>query len=89
MNEAVARRPVASTRSSTDLAVSKICFGTSALGDMPDTYGHGVVEERAKKTVRTVFGETSLAPPVSMGSAAVKSEAGPLSESGAACPKAS
>jgi D-threo-aldose 1-dehydrogenase len=33
----------------TDLTVSKLCFGTSALGDMPDTYGYGVDEHRAKK----------------------------------------
>jgi aryl-alcohol dehydrogenase-like predicted oxidoreductase len=39
----------------TDLAVTKICFGTSALGDMPDTYGYGVDEERARETVRAVF----------------------------------
>jgi D-threo-aldose 1-dehydrogenase len=39
----------------TDLAVTKICFGTSALGDMPDTYGYGVGEERAEETVRAIF----------------------------------
>jgi D-threo-aldose 1-dehydrogenase len=39
----------------TDLTVSKICFGTSALGDMPDTYGFGVDEERAKETLRAIF----------------------------------
>jgi D-threo-aldose 1-dehydrogenase len=39
----------------TDVAVTKICFGTSALGDMPDTYGYGVDEERARETVRAVF----------------------------------
>jgi D-threo-aldose 1-dehydrogenase len=39
----------------TDLTVSKICFGTSALGDMPDTYGFGVDEERAKETIRAIF----------------------------------
>ncbi len=39
----------------TDLSVSKICFGTSALGDMPDTYGYGVDEARAKATVRSIF----------------------------------
>ncbi len=39
----------------TDLAVSKICFGTSSLGDMPDTYGYGVDEGRAKETVRSIF----------------------------------
>ncbi len=39
----------------TDLAVSKICFGTSALGNMPDTYGYAVDEERARETVRAIF----------------------------------
>jgi len=35
--------------------VSKIGFGTSALGDMPDTYGYGVDEERARATVRAIL----------------------------------
>ncbi len=39
----------------TDLSVTKICFGTSSLGDMPDTYGYGVDEARAKATVRAIF----------------------------------
>lgn len=39
----------------TGLAVPKICFGTSSLGDMPDTYGYGVSEERAKDTVKAIF----------------------------------
>lgn len=39
----------------THLAVSKICFGTSSLGDMPDTYGYGVDEERAGKTIEAIF----------------------------------
>jgi len=39
----------------TKLTVSKICFGTSSLGDMPDTYGYGVDEERAKMTVSAIF----------------------------------
>ena len=39
----------------TGLAVSKICFGTSALGHMPDTYGYEVGEERAKETVRMIL----------------------------------
>jgi D-threo-aldose 1-dehydrogenase len=39
----------------TGLSVTKICFGTSALGDMPDTYGYAVSEERARQTVRAVF----------------------------------
>jgi D-threo-aldose 1-dehydrogenase len=39
----------------TDLVVTPICFGTSGLGDMPDTYGYEVDEERAKATVRAIF----------------------------------
>jgi len=39
----------------TKLTVSKICFGTSSLGDMPDTYGYDVDRERAKATVRAIF----------------------------------
>ena len=39
----------------TNFEVSKICFGTSALGDMPDTYGYEVGVERAKATVRAVL----------------------------------
>ena len=39
----------------TALSVSKVCFGASGLGDMPDTYGYGVDEARAKATVRAIF----------------------------------
>ena len=39
----------------TGLSVPKIAFGTSGLGDMPDTYGYEVNEERAKATVRAVL----------------------------------
>ncbi len=39
----------------TNLQVSRICFGTSALGDMAQTYGYGVDEARAHDTVRAVF----------------------------------
>ena len=39
----------------TELMVTPICFGTSGLGDMPDTYGYGVDAERAKATVRAIF----------------------------------
>ncbi len=39
----------------TNLQVSRICFGTSSLGDMPDTYGYSVDEERARATVRAIF----------------------------------
>jgi D-threo-aldose 1-dehydrogenase len=39
----------------TGLHVSPICFGTSGLGDMPDTYGYSVGVERALATVRAIF----------------------------------
>jgi D-threo-aldose 1-dehydrogenase len=39
----------------TDLMVASICFGTSGLGDMPDTYGYGVDEKRARATMRAIF----------------------------------
>jgi len=39
----------------TGLSVSKVCFGTSSLGDMPGTYGYGVDEERARDTVKAIF----------------------------------
>ena len=39
----------------TGLEIPGLCFGTSGLGDMPDTYGYGVDEERAKATIRAVF----------------------------------
>ncbi|MGI9510856.1 MAG: aldo/keto reductase [Geminicoccaceae bacterium] len=35
--------------------VPAICFGTTSLGDMPNTYGYAVDEERAWNTVRAVF----------------------------------
>lgn len=37
------------------LDVSKICFGTSSLSSMPDTYGYEVPLERAHATVRAIF----------------------------------
>ena len=37
------------------LEVSPVCFGTSGLGDMPDTYGYSVGVERALATVRAIF----------------------------------
>ncbi|SPH24725.1 D-threo-aldose 1-dehydrogenase [Defluviimonas aquaemixtae] len=37
------------------LSVTPLCFGTSGLGDMPDTYGYSVGEERAQATVRAIF----------------------------------
>ncbi|MGD0188774.1 MAG: aldo/keto reductase [Roseiarcus sp.] len=39
----------------TDLMVTPICFGTSGLGDMPDTYGYDVDVERAKATMQAIF----------------------------------
>ncbi|WP_457094235.1 aldo/keto reductase [Microvirga sp. P5_D2] len=38
-----------------NLSVSRICFGTSSLGDMPGTYGYDVSEDRARATVRAIF----------------------------------
>lgn len=37
------------------LDVSKICFGTSSLSSMPDTYGYEVSPERAHETVGAIF----------------------------------
>ena len=39
----------------TGLEVTELSFGTSALGNMPDTYGYEVAEERARETLRKVF----------------------------------
>ncbi len=39
----------------TGLKVPPICFGTSALGDLPVTYGYSVDEGRAHATVRAVL----------------------------------
>lgn len=39
----------------TGVKVTELCFGTSALGDMPDTYGYAVDEERARATINAVF----------------------------------
>ncbi len=39
----------------TGLQVTPLCFGTSALGDMPDTYGYAVSEDRARATVEAIF----------------------------------
>lgn len=40
---------------STGLEVTPLCFGSSALGDMPDTYGYAVDEERALATLAAIF----------------------------------
>ena len=37
------------------LDVSAICFGTTSLSSMPDTYGYEVGEEQARETVRAIF----------------------------------
>ncbi len=39
----------------TQLAVSRICFGTSALGSVPADYGYAVPEDRARETIRAIF----------------------------------
>jgi D-threo-aldose 1-dehydrogenase len=39
----------------TDLLVTPLCFGTSGLGDMPDTYGYHVEAKQAEATVRAIF----------------------------------
>lgn len=36
-------------------AVPPICFGTSGLGDMPDTYGYSVDEKRARATLDAIL----------------------------------
>jgi D-threo-aldose 1-dehydrogenase len=37
------------------VTVPQLCFGTSALGDMPKTYGYSVDDERAYATVRAIL----------------------------------
>jgi D-threo-aldose 1-dehydrogenase len=39
----------------TPLAVTGICFGSSGMGGMPDTYGYDVSAEEARRTVRAIF----------------------------------
>ena len=38
-----------------NLDITRIGFGTSGLGNMPDTYGYDVDEERARATIRAIF----------------------------------
>jgi D-threo-aldose 1-dehydrogenase len=38
-----------------DLEATPVCFGTSGLGDMPDTYGYSVGEARARATIEAIF----------------------------------
>ncbi len=40
---------------STSLSIPAICFGTSAIGDMPATYGYGVDDARARATLDAIF----------------------------------
>lgn len=51
MTDTLARVPLGTS----GLSLTSICFGTSALGNMPDTYGYAVDEERARATVRAIF----------------------------------
>ncbi|QDY71602.1 aldo/keto reductase [Qingshengfaniella alkalisoli] len=44
-------RPIGST----GVAITPLGFGTSALGDMPDTYGYAVSEDRARATLARLF----------------------------------
>ncbi|MEO1536182.1 MAG: aldo/keto reductase [Pseudomonadota bacterium] len=37
------------------MEVTPLCFGTSGLGDMPDTYGYEVSEARARETLDSIF----------------------------------
>ncbi len=39
----------------TGLEVSPLCIGCSALGNMPETFGYSVTEERALATLRVLF----------------------------------
>jgi len=39
----------------TGLHVTNICFGASGLGNMPETYGYDVDEERARATIRAIL----------------------------------
>jgi D-threo-aldose 1-dehydrogenase len=39
----------------TNIMVTPICFGASGIGDMPDTYGYGVDEPRARATLHAIF----------------------------------
>lgn len=43
------------TLSRSGLTIPNLCFGTSALGDMPGTYGYGVDEARAMATLDAIF----------------------------------
>jgi D-threo-aldose 1-dehydrogenase len=40
---------------SNDLSITNICFGTSALGNMPETYGYEVDPSEAEETIQAIF----------------------------------
>ena len=39
----------------TNVEVPRICFGSGPLGDLPNSYGYRVSEERGLETVRAIF----------------------------------
>jgi len=39
----------------TNLLVTNVCFGTTSLSSMPDTYGYEVDVGRARETVKAIF----------------------------------
>lgn len=39
----------------TGLSVSRLCFGTSVIGDMPETFGYAVDADRARATLKAIF----------------------------------
>ena len=41
--------------SNSGLSVTKLCFGASGLGNMPDTYGYEMDDARARETLRAIF----------------------------------
>lgn len=45
------KRPLGSS----GLMVTPLCYGTSSLSDMPDTYGYSVSEDRARATLEAIF----------------------------------
>ena len=44
------------TLGGTGLSVSPLCVGCAPLGDMPETFDYSVDEERARETLRSIFG---------------------------------
>jgi D-threo-aldose 1-dehydrogenase len=43
------------TIGNTGLNITPLCFGTSSLGNMPDTYGYEVSEAQARETLNAIF----------------------------------